>query len=524
MLQKASNLSYSIKRFVRYAIVISILLSLSSPVIRHDVTYTQRDGYDISILLDASDSMREDNRFEIAKIMIESFIASRDGDRVALGLFADYAYVSVPLTYYRQTISTMLEYIELGVAGSRNTALYEALYLGSKLFEHSKAKRKIVILLTDGLNTVDTVPLDVALSKAKEQGLKIYTIGIGDDYRRDILKRIALETDGRFFEASEPQALKQIYSDIDTLERSSFEADKSIYHTPLFRYPLILATLLLILYLMMKPRESEYRLYYYVVLILMIVALYGPSIQRETLQSSESSDPLIIGLDLSASMSCSDIYPSRLKVAYHRASEVISSLPYTQIGLLGYATQAYLITPPVDDHSALQLLLHRMDTSHIHREGTHLMEVLRYTQKLLHNQIDKNLLLLTDGGESQSFDREIAYAKEHHIVIYVYNIGTIKGGVIRENKTLLRDSNGAIVITRLNSSIENLAAQTGGEYIVHSSSGDAIQTLTSSIKSAQSHMNDIQKRIQNSIELYYIPLSIALLLLLYIRFHRRRMR
>jgi len=257
MLENAARRGRDLSRLLRYAILLLLFLALSAPVKEQPVTEQHGVGYDIALLLDASDSMREAERFETAKAIISDFIDSRKGDRLALSLFADYAYLSVPLTYHKEALKTVLRHLRIGVAGRRQTALYEALYLGAGLFTESAAREKIVILLTDGLNTVKSIPLEAALAKAKKEQLKVYTIGIGDDYRKEILQRIASETRGKFYAATNPKALQSIYDDINRLEKSRFSTETTSYNIPLFRYPLFLALLLILPFLWFEYRQQR---------------------------------------------------------------------------------------------------------------------------------------------------------------------------------------------------------------------------------------------------------------------------
>jgi Ca-activated chloride channel family protein len=159
-------------------------------------------GYEISLILDASGSMIRFNKFDIVKDIVNRFIDERKHDKLAFSIFADFAYVAVPLTYDKKSIKRLLKHIEVGVAGTRHTALYEALFLSSNLFKTSKAREKIAILLTDGMNNVNTIPLDVAVNTARKYGIKVYTIGVGRaglDFNPAVLEKIARETGGKYF-------------------------------------------------------------------------------------------------------------------------------------------------------------------------------------------------------------------------------------------------------------------------------------------------------------------------------------
>ena len=513
MLLSATGNGTDIARLLRYTIAGLMLLALSAPVQQHTLTQEHGVGYDISLLLDASNSMEEDKRFETAKTIISRFVKSRQGDRLALSVFADYAYLSVPLTSHTDALNTVLEHLHTGAAGNRHTALYEALYLGSRVFGEDSHRKKIAILLTDGLNTVKSVPLHIALTEAKKQHLRVYTIGIGDDYRKSILQRIAKETGGRFYSAGDPKILQSIYQEINQLEKQQFSTESIALNTPFFRYPLLLALLLTLPYLLLRYRQGTPDSRTYSMLALMLVALYGPYTAGEKLQLSPPKQSMILALDLSYSMDCEDSYPSRLKVAYNRASALIDLTPETRIGIIGFATQSYLIAPPTQDHANLKQLLRQMDLSHMHREGSHLLSAIQSTGMLLNTQETKKLLLFTDGGEQQTFEAEIAYAKAEHIQVSVYAIGTRKGGIIKQQEQLRKDAAGHIIITRVNPAIKTLATETGGVFVRHSNTDHTLHTLLDTLQTAQDKAaHSMETRYQKR-ELFYLPLFLALLLL-----------
>ncbi len=513
MLEKATKKGRNLTKILRYTLLFLMLLALSAPVQEKSLTQDHGIGYDISLLLDASDSMREAQRFETAKTIISDFIQSRQGDRLALSLFADYAYLSVPLTYHKEALTTVLQHMRIGVAGTRHTALYEALYLGARLFENSTAKQKIVILLTDGLNTVKSVPLEVALAEAKKQQLKVYTIGIGDDYRRKILQRIAKETGGKFYQATDPKALQAIYREINQLEKSTFATDTVTYHIPLFRYPLLLALLLMLPFLFLAYRQRTLSFAHYATLFFLLVALYGPHTTGEALGAHQSDKSLLLVLDLSRSMSCEDTFPSRLQIMYNRVAKLIDAFPSAKIGLTGFAAQGYLIAAPTLDHHALKQLLRQLDLKHISRGGSNILAALQNADMLLPTQGSRKVVLFSDGGQMQDFSEEVAYAKTQHLQVSVYAIGTAMGGAVKTDDTLRKDKAGNIIITRINPRIKTLAAETGGIYLQHTASDATLAQLVQSLLSDADPTGDTSEAFREQRELYALPLLLALLLL-----------
>jgi Ca-activated chloride channel family protein len=258
MLKTATKNQHWIIPILRFFVFFFIVVALASPVKKDEIIINDNKGYEISLILDASGSMLEANKFTITKEILADFIKKRQTDRLALSIFADFAYVAVPLTYDKQSLVNLLEHIEVGIAGKRQTALFEALYLSSNLFKDSNAKEKIAILLTDGIDTADSIPMQVAINKAKKYGIKVYTIGIGQrgDYNPYTLQQIATKTGGQFFEANSKEKIKQIYKTIDELEKTEIKTDKYVKKEYFYQYPLDIAIGLLFILIILNRRNG----------------------------------------------------------------------------------------------------------------------------------------------------------------------------------------------------------------------------------------------------------------------------
>ncbi len=258
MLKSATKKSSHISTILKSLALISLVIALSSPYRQDNVIIQKDKGYEISLILDASGSMKELNKFQIVKDIVSKFVKKRKHDKLALTIFADFAYVAIPLTYDKSSILRLLDKIDVGIAGTRRTALYEALFTSSKLFKNSSAKEKIAILLTDGVDNTNTIPLDIAINTAKRYGIKVYVIGVGGrgDYNPYVLERIAKDTGGKFFEADSVDKLKSIYKTIDKLEKSEIKADRYIKKSYYFQYPLAVGLLLMLIYFLYRNRRS----------------------------------------------------------------------------------------------------------------------------------------------------------------------------------------------------------------------------------------------------------------------------
>ena len=251
MLSKIAKKEHYFVEILKFLILVFMVLALANPIKKDKFSESFGEGHEISLILDASIGMLENEKFNFTKEILQDFIAERKNDWLALSIFADYAYVATPLTYDKKIISAILEHIQVGMAGEFETALYEALYLGSDIFKDSKSKNKVAILITDGINSAESVPLGIAIKRAKKFNIKVYTVGIGKkgDYNSFILKKIALETGGKFFEANQKKDMQKISNQINILEKSEIKTKnytKTIYF---FHIPLYFAASLLFLYI-----------------------------------------------------------------------------------------------------------------------------------------------------------------------------------------------------------------------------------------------------------------------------------
>ncbi len=256
-LKKATKKSLFLDNILKFLIVSLLIISLASPVIKDEISIKNDKGYEISLIVDASGSMAQHDKFGIVKKILTAFLNKRVHDKIGLSIFGDFAYVAVPLTYDKNSIKRLISRLQVGIAGSSRTALYEALFLSSNLFKDSHAKKKIAILLTDGMNNVNTIPLDVAMKTVKKYGIKVYTVGIGNqgDFDPRVLQKIADKSGGKFYEANSEQKLQEIYATINRLEKSTIKANKYIKKRYLFAYPLSLALFFMMFLLLVRNKD-----------------------------------------------------------------------------------------------------------------------------------------------------------------------------------------------------------------------------------------------------------------------------
>ena len=248
--------------------------------------------------------------------------------------------------------------------------------------------------------------------------------------------------------------------------------------------------------------------------VLLVFALSGPVINEGKVEIKAKSTDIMIALDISDSMLGEDVYPNRLKLAKQKALTLLKSSQTQRVGVIAFAQNSYLVSPLSFDTSAVAFLLSALDTSSITEKGTNFLSMLKVVNKSMKTESSKYLLILSDGGDSKDFSKEIAYAKEHHIVVFVLGIGTRKGAPIKQENGEFIKYHGEIIISKLNEKIQNLATQTGGVYIKSLNSNSDVEVMIREIDS-HSKKKDLKSQIINRyIPLFYYPLGLALLLLL----------
>lgn len=254
---------------LKWATISLLLIAFMSPLKDEAYELEPKRGHELAIIIDASQSMQaqgfdENNprasRFDVVKSIVVDFISKRKNDNMGLVVFGAYSFIASPLTYDEHILSGIVSQLRIGMAG-KYTALYESLAQGVHLLKMSESKSKVAILLTDGYSTagVDKIPLDVAIEIAKKEGVRVYPIGIGmkNEYNSEVLMKIAKETNGVAFGASNANELKNVYAKIDALEKSDIKNETFSYVQYYYSYPLTLAFITLMLYIYLKNRRRR---------------------------------------------------------------------------------------------------------------------------------------------------------------------------------------------------------------------------------------------------------------------------
>ena len=233
------------------------------------------EGIDIMLAIDVSTSMlAEDlrpNRIEAAKAVAAEFIADRTDDNIGLTIFAGEAFTQCPMTTDHASLLNLLKNVRTDIAAdgliSDGTAIGMGLANAISRLKDSKAKSRVVILLTDGSNNMGDISPMTAAQIAKSMGVRVYTIGVGTnkvaryplpvaggvqyvnipvEIDTKTLKSIAVTSDGNYYRATNNKELRQIYRDIDKLEKSRLQVKKFSKRYEAFQ-PFVLAALAMLL-------------------------------------------------------------------------------------------------------------------------------------------------------------------------------------------------------------------------------------------------------------------------------------
>lgn len=230
--------------FVRMASLALIIVALARPQSTFSNEKITTEGIDIVASLDVSSSMLatdfSPNRIQAAKDVMLEFIRSRPNDRIGLVVFAGESFTMCPLTSDHVVLSNLVDEVNSGILQD-GTAIGMGLATSVDRLRESEAKSKVIILLTDGVNNSGFIDPLTAAEIAQKYNIRVYTVGVGkqgqalypsddgmDQYMEvqideTLLKKIAGMTGGKYFRATNNNKLKEIYAEIDRLEKTRIE-------------------------------------------------------------------------------------------------------------------------------------------------------------------------------------------------------------------------------------------------------------------------------------------------------------
>lgn len=267
--------------YTKIVALVFLIFALSRPrTIKSVESLRSSSGVEIVLAIDVSASMLaqdlKPNRLKALKDVATKFVTNRTNDRIGIVVYAAESYTKAPVTSDKlvvqnalQTIEDDLQYLKPG------TAIGVGLGTAINRLKNSTAKSKIIILMTDGVNSSNSINPKTVATIAKENDIKVYTIGIGTNGRamfpdfvtnsgeiiykmqnveidEILLKEIASITNGKYFRATNNSKLQEIYAEVDKLEKSDFKEKKYTHYLELYRPFVILSLILLVLEFILK--------------------------------------------------------------------------------------------------------------------------------------------------------------------------------------------------------------------------------------------------------------------------------
>ena len=257
--QEPSSGSVVMKRSTSSWIVLGLVwvcavVSFARPQLIGEPITRTTPSRDLLLAVDLSGSMNTEdftdvdgnqvNRLVACKQVLDDFLTRREGDRVGLIFFGTAAFVQAPFTEDLELCRTLLDEAQVGMAGPQ-TVIGDAVGLALTVFERSEQDDRVLIVLTDGNDTGSKVAPQEAAKIAKDKGVTIYTIAVGDPQAvgeekidEEVLQDMASQTGGGFYRADDQKQLEQIYSKLDALATQELESESYLPKTDLFYWPL----------------------------------------------------------------------------------------------------------------------------------------------------------------------------------------------------------------------------------------------------------------------------------------------
>ncbi len=273
--QHHSKIKAMVPIILRFIAITLFIIAFARPQEGHKRTEILSQGVDIVLAIDTSGSMQaldfkknetQVTRLSVVKDVVAEFVKNREMDRIGMVVFGANAFTQCPLTLDQNILLSFLDKLKIGMAGDA-TAIGSAIGISARRLKDLKSKSKVIILLTDGRNNSGAISPLQAAEIAKSLGIKVYTIGVGKrgkapflvdsifgkrliyrnvDIDEEVLNKISKMTDAKYFRATDLKSLKDIYKQIDLLEKSEVKSIDHSEHKELFHYFLIPGLILLL--------------------------------------------------------------------------------------------------------------------------------------------------------------------------------------------------------------------------------------------------------------------------------------
>ncbi len=237
---------------------------------------------------------------------------------------------------------------------------------------------------------------------------------------------------------------------------------------------------------------------------LVIFSLARPVIPQKPLEIEQAGKDIILAIDLSYSMRGTDVAPSRLEEAKKILLETVLTHPKDRFGVIGFTTQAIVLSPLTKDTELLEHLFGALDETQIITKGTDVMSALELSRKMSHAS-SPLVILLTDGGDEIHYDKEAQFSHDNALRVNIVMLASQNGSMLpTEDGSALKDEKGHIVVSARNDAIDEIARDSGGKVI---SSADELHSL---IEAARLEDFTGRSSVSDNQELFAVPLGLAL--------------
>jgi len=246
-------------------------------------------------------------------------------------------------------------------------------------------------------------------------------------------------------------------------------------------------------------------------LLMIMVSLSRPVITNSLNEEKFDAQDFIIALDASYSMQANDLKPTRYALAKQDIQTLLHAYPNNRFSIFAFTTNAMLISPPTTDTEISIIALETLNPKYILTKGTSLLNLLHTVSKTSYEK--KKLIIFSDGGEDHNLQKLVKFAKENNIIPFVIATSSQKGSTLKEHGKNLKDEKGNLIITRINPILKDFANLSGGRYYeLDSNSQNVIEMLIADISNNKYDDEQSKIHVLSYTELFYIPLSFALLL------------
>jgi Ca-activated chloride channel family protein len=256
-------------------------------------------------------------------------------------------------------------------------------------------------------------------------------------------------------------------------------------------------------------------LIFFMAILFMIIAIGHPYVLKGEKEIELNALETVVALDISGSMRSTDRYPNRLEFAKVKTKELLNNLVDDEVMLLTFSKDLYLVSPMTKDKDILKQVVDGINSDYL-QGATNFTLLANVAKQKLKSKMQKILIVISDGAESEDLDNFEAVIKKEGIKLYAILVGTKEGSTVLDSKGKAILNNDKIVISRINERLGEIAKSSGGDYIIAKYGEDDTYELSKKISSNVAYSNGKKIiKVKDKIELFYYPLIVATILLIF---------